>query len=40
LSVIARGGGTEVVTEPWVARSGSKEVTFAHDLTERADIEE
>jgi DNA polymerase-4 len=41
LSVIARGGGdTEVVTEPWVARSRSKEVTFAHDLTERADIEQ
>jgi DNA polymerase-4 len=40
LSVIARGGGdTEVVTEPWVARSRSKEVTFARDLTERADIE-
>jgi DNA polymerase-4 len=40
LSEIARGGGdTEVVTEPWVARSRSKEVTFAHDLTERADIE-
>jgi DNA polymerase-4 len=27
------------VTEPWVARSRSKEVTFARDLTERADIE-
>jgi DNA polymerase-4 len=41
LSVIARGGGdTEVVTEPWVAKSRSKEVTFARDLTERADIEE
>jgi DNA polymerase-4 len=41
LSVIARGGGdTEVVTEPWVARSRSKEVTFARDLTERAEIEE
>lgn len=40
LSVIARGGGdTEVVTEPWIARSRSKEVTFAHDLTDRADIE-
>jgi DNA polymerase-4 len=40
LSVIARGGGdTEVVTEPWVAKSRSKEVTFARDLTERADIE-
>jgi DNA polymerase IV len=41
LSDIARGGGdTEVVTEPWVARSRSKEVTFARDLTERADVEE
>jgi DNA polymerase-4 len=41
LVVIARGGGdTEVVTEPWVARSRSKEATFAHDLTERAEIEE
>ena len=41
LSVIARGGGdTEVVTEPWVPRSRSKEVTFARDLTERADVEE
>ncbi|MEV6302650.1 DNA polymerase IV [Actinoplanes sp. NPDC051861] len=41
LSVIARGGGdTEVVTEPRVAKSRSKEVTFAHDLTERADIEQ
>jgi DNA polymerase-4 len=41
LSVIARGGGdTEMVTEPWVARSRSKEVTFARDLTERADVEE
>lgn len=41
LSDIARGGGdTEVVTEPWVARSRSKEVTFARDLTERAAIVE
>ena len=41
LSDIARGGGdTEVVTEPWVARSRSKEVTFARDLTRRADVEE
>ncbi len=41
LSVIARGGGdTEVVTEPWVARSRSKEVTFPQDLTERAEIEQ
>jgi DNA polymerase-4 len=41
LSDIARGGGdTEVATEPWVARSRSKEVTFARDLTDRAEIEE
>jgi DNA polymerase-4 len=41
LSAIARGGGdTEVVTEPWVAKSRSKEVTFAQDLTDRAEIEE
>lgn len=41
LSVIASGGGdTEVVTEPWVARSRSKEVTFARDLTERTEVEE
>jgi DNA polymerase-4 len=41
LSDGARGGGdTEVVTEPWVARSRSKEVTFARDLTDRAEIEE
>jgi DNA polymerase IV len=41
LSDIAAGAGdTEVETEPWVARSRSKEVTFARDLTERADIEE
>ena len=41
LVVVARGGGdTEVVTEPWVARSRSKEVTFDRDLTERTDLEE
>jgi DNA polymerase IV len=41
LSDISRGGGdTEVVTEPWVAQSRSKEVTFGRDLTERAEIEE
>jgi DNA polymerase-4 len=41
LSHIARGGGdTDVVTEPWVARSRSKEVTFARDLVDRAEIEE
>ncbi|WP_433291083.1 DNA polymerase IV [Actinoplanes sp. CA-030573] len=38
---IARGGGdTELATEPWVARSRSKEVTYDHDLTDRAAIEE
>lgn len=40
LCVIAHGGDTEVVTEPWVAKSRSKDVTFAHDLTEPADIEQ
>jgi DNA polymerase-4 len=41
LLVVASGGGdTEVVTEPWVARSRSKEVTFARDLTDRTEIEE
>jgi DNA polymerase-4 len=40
LVVVARGGGdTEIATEPWVARSRSKEITFDRDLTERADIE-
>jgi DNA polymerase-4 len=40
LTEIARGGGdTEVVTEPWVARSRSKEITFPQDLIERTDIE-
>jgi DNA polymerase-4 len=41
LVLVARGGGdTEVVTEPWVARSRSKEVTFVRDLSERTEIEE
>lgn len=41
LVVVASGGGdTEVVTEPWVARSRSKEVTFDRDLTERTEIEQ
>ncbi|MFI5892251.1 DNA polymerase IV [Actinoplanes sp. NPDC051513] len=41
LVVVARGGGdTELTTEPWVARSRSKEVTFGRDLTERTEIEE
>jgi DNA polymerase-4 len=41
LSIIACGGGdTELVSEPWVAKSRSKEVTFDRDLTDRAEIEE
>ncbi|MET0418031.1 MAG: DNA polymerase IV [Actinoplanes sp.] len=41
LVLTARGGGdTRIVTEPWVAKSRSKEVTFAEDLTDRAEIEE
>jgi DNA polymerase-4 len=41
LIVTARGGGdTEVVTEPWAAKSRSKEVTFQADLTSRAEISE
>ena len=41
LSDTARGGGdAEIVTEPWVAKSRSREVTFPADLTEPADIEE
>jgi DNA polymerase-4 len=41
LVVVARGGGdTEVVIEPWVAKSRSKEVTFDRDLTDRTEIEE
>jgi DNA polymerase-4 len=38
---VARGGGdTEIVTEPWVAKSRSKEVTFEKDLTDRTEIEQ
>lgn len=33
------GGDREVVDAPWVARSRSRETTFAQDLTERSDIE-
>lgn len=32
-------GETEVVTTPWVARGHSRETTFPHDLTDRADLE-
>ena len=40
LSIIARGGGdTHITTEPWVAKSRSKEITFENDLTDRAEIE-
>jgi len=39
LPVLARGGGdTHIVTEPWVARSRSKETTFERDLTDPAEI--
>jgi DNA polymerase IV len=39
LRVAARGGGdTEVVTEPWVARSRSRETTFPRDLTDPEQI--
>ena len=35
LLLSARGGGdTEVVTEPWVARSRSRETTYPRDLTD------
>jgi DNA polymerase IV len=38
---LARGGGdTGLYTEPWVARSRSKETTYATDLEGRAEIEE
>jgi DNA polymerase-4 len=36
---LARGeGDTHIRVEPWVARSRSRQTTFAQDLTERADI--
>ncbi len=38
---LARGeGSAEIVTTPWVPRSRGRERTFAHDLTDRAAIEE
>jgi DNA polymerase-4 len=41
LRLSARGGGdTEVVTEPWVARSRSRETTFPRDLTDAEQIAE
>jgi DNA polymerase IV len=37
--LLARGfGDTEVTATPWVPRSRSREVTFQHDLTDRAEI--
>jgi len=39
LPVAARGGGdTHITTEPWVARSRSRENTYAEDLSDPADI--
>src|SRR6478735_10760203 len=38
--LLAKGGGDDTVSaEPWVARSRSHVVTFAQDLTERAEID-
>lgn len=38
--LLAKGGGdTTVSTEPWVPRSRSHVVTFAEDLTERAEMD-
>ncbi|MFB4280003.1 DNA polymerase IV [Nonomuraea sp. MTCD27] len=31
-------GEAEVVTTPWIARGHSRETTFTHDLTDRADL--
>jgi DNA polymerase-4 len=37
--LLGRGvGSTEVTAEPWVARSRSRQRTFARDLTDRADV--
>jgi DNA polymerase-4 len=37
--LLGRGvGSTEVTAEPWVARSRSRQRTFARDLTDRADL--
>jgi len=39
LRYLALGKGeTEIVTTPWVPRGHSRETTFAHDLTDTADI--
>ena len=41
LLLLAKGGGdTEVTAEPWVPRSRSHVVTFARDLTERAEMDQ
>lgn len=41
LAELARGGGdTSIVTEPWVARSRSRETTFPRDLTDREQVAE
>jgi DNA polymerase-4 len=38
---LARGGGdTSITTEPWVARSRSKETTYQRDLVGRPEVEE
>lgn len=38
--LLAKGGGdTEVSAEPWVPRSRSHVITFAHDLTDRTEID-
>jgi DNA polymerase-4 len=39
LRLLARGaGGTTVTADPWVPRSRSHEITYEHDLTDRAEI--
>ncbi|MCW6008866.1 DNA polymerase IV, partial [Micromonospora sp. CPCC 205371] len=41
LPALAHGGGdTSIVTEPWVARSRSREITFPRDLTDRDHVAE
>jgi DNA polymerase IV len=41
LLLLAKGGGdTEVTAEPWVPRSRSHVVTFARDLTDRAEMDQ
>ena len=39
--LLAKGGGdTEVSSQPWIPRSRSHVITFARDLTERADMDD